>query len=186
VIVAVRQYVARPEKMRALGFCVSRRHAELMALRFSDRGPKSIALTADTKTEERERAVQALRRGDIRAIFSVDLFNEGVDIPEIDTLLFLRPTESATVFLQQLGRGLRPCRGKDCVTVLDFIGRPHDRFRFDLRFRAMTDASRAGVARQIVAGFPLLPSGGSIRLEAQAMSGGCSCPCPPSCSARPS
>src|SRR6185295_4913552 len=97
-------------------------HAELMATRLSARGLKSVALTAETRAEERESAVQALRRGDIRAIFSVDLFNEGVDIPEIDTLLFLRPTESATVFLQQLGRGLRPCPGKDCVTVLDFIG----------------------------------------------------------------
>jgi superfamily II DNA or RNA helicase len=169
VIAAVGEYVARPRKMRALGFCVSKLHAELMATRFSARGLSAVALTAETKTEDRERAVQSLRRGDLQAIFSVDLFNEGVDIPEIDTLLFLRPTESATVFLQQLGRGLRPCRGKDCVTVLDFIGRPHDRFRFDLRFRAMTDTSRAGVARQIEAGFPLLPSGCSIRLEAEAM-----------------
>ncbi len=169
VITAVREYVVRPERMRALGFCVSVRHAELMAMRFSDRGLKSVALTADTSSQDRERAVQELRRGELCAIFSVDLFNEGVDIPEIDTLLFLRPTESATVFLQQLGRGLRPCDGKDCVTVLDFIGAPHERFRFDLRYRALTDTSRTGVARQIKAGFPLLPSGCSILLEPEAM-----------------
>jgi hypothetical protein len=93
------------------------------------------------------------------------LFNEGVDLPEVDTLLFLRPTESALVFLQQLGRGLRLADGKDCVTVLDFIGEANRRFRFDLRYRAVTGTTRTEVVKQIAQGFPFLPAGCSMQLD---------------------
>ena len=75
-----------------------------------------------------------LRNREINIIFAVDLFNEGVDIPEVDTVLFLRPTESATVFLQQLGRGLRLTRGKTVLTALDFVEHQRREFRFDQRF----------------------------------------------------
>ena len=98
-------------------------------------------------------------------LFAVDLFNEGVDIPEVDTLLFLRPTESALVFLQQLGRGLRRHDSKDGVTVMGFIGQQHRRFRFDLRYRAVTGASRSEVAKQVHDGFPFLPPGSSMQLD---------------------
>jgi len=114
-----------PRQMRALGFCVSVAHAEYMARRFTEAGLPSIAVSADTPTEDRESALRQLRAGQVRALFAVDLFNEGVDLPEVDTILFLRPTESALVFLQQLGRGLRRHERKDCVTVLDFIGQAH-------------------------------------------------------------
>ena len=81
----------------------------------------------------------------------MDLFNEGLDIPAIDTVLLLRPTESAVVFLQQLGRGLRlsPDTGKSCLTVLDFIGQQHRRFRFDLRYRALLGCSRRQLEDQL-------------------------------------
>ena len=95
----------------------------------------------------------------------MDLFNEGVDLPEVDTLLFLRPTESALVFLQQLGRGLRRNEEKDCVTVLDFIGQSHRQFRFDLRYRAVTGTTRTEVEKQIQSGFPFLPAGCSMQLD---------------------
>jgi hypothetical protein len=98
-------------------------------------------------------------------LLCVDLFNEGVDVPVVDTVLFLRPTESALVFLQQLGRGLRPADGKDCVTVLDFIGDASRRFRFDLRFRALLGGHRSDVMQQIEEGFPRLPSGCVIQLD---------------------
>ena len=101
----------------------------------------------------------------MRALFAVDLFNEGVDLPEVDTLLFLRPTESALVFLQQLGRGLRRHERKDCVTVLDFIGQSHRQFRFDLRYRAVTGTTRTEVEKQIQLGFPFLPAGCSMQLD---------------------
>src|SRR3712207_175258 len=105
------------QTMRALGFCVSVAHAHFMARYFNEHGLAAVALDASTPTDERRAALVALHRGDLRAVFAVDLLNEGVDVPAIDTVLFLRPTESATVFLQQLGRGLRRVDGKPCLTV---------------------------------------------------------------------
>jgi hypothetical protein len=151
--------------MRALGFCVSIAHAEFMARRFTEAGLPSIAVSAGTDLDERSDALKKLRTGQVRALFAVDLFNEGVDLPEVDTLLLLRPTESALVFLQQLGRGLRRYEGKDCVTVLDFIGQAHRQFRFDLRYRAVTGATRTEVEKQIEQGFPFLPAGCSMQLD---------------------
>lgn len=165
VLQQVRDKHRDPRQMRALGFCVSVAHAEYMARRFTEHGLPSIAVSADTPTEDRESALTQLRAGQVRALFAVDLFNEGVDLPEVDTILFLRPTESALVFLQQLGRGLRRHERKDCVTVLDFIGQAHQKFRFDLRYRAITGATRAEVEKQIERGFPFLPAGCSMQLD---------------------
>lgn len=151
--------------IRALGFCVSVEHAVYMAKFFTDHGIPSVALHGKTSTTEREDAGRRLIDRDISCIFTVDLFNEGVDIPEVDTVLFLRPTESATVFLQQLGRGLRRCEGKSVLTVLDFVGQQNAQFRFDLKLRALTGSSRRELERQIEAGFPYLPSGCSISLD---------------------
>jgi superfamily II DNA or RNA helicase/HKD family nuclease len=154
-----------PLTMRALGFCVSIPHAEFMARKFSTAGLPSAALSADTDSTRRTQALADLRAGRLRALFAVDLLNEGVDLPEVDTILFLRPTESALLFLQQLGRGLRISEGKDCVTVLDFIGEANRQFRFDLRYRAVTGATRAEVTKQIEQGFPFLPAGCSMQLD---------------------
>lgn len=151
--------------MRALGFCVSIAHAEFMARRFTDAGLPSQAVSAKTDSETRRNALADLQKGHLRALFAVDLFNEGVDLPSVDTLLFLRPTESALVFMQQLGRGLRRFEGKDCVTVLDFIGQSPRKFRFDLRYRAVTGASRSEVGKQIEQGFPFLPDGSTMQLD---------------------
>ena len=93
--------------MRTLGFCAGIHHARFMADQFTKAGFAAVALDGDTDSQTRRDAVTRLRSGELRAIFTVDIFNEGVDIPEVDTLLLLRPTESATIFLQQLGRGLR-------------------------------------------------------------------------------
>src|SRR3954451_14833902 len=151
--------------MRALGFCVSIDHAEFMARRFTEAGIPSLAVTSRSDADTRQRALRSLRERDVNCLFAVDLFNEGVDVPEIDTVLFLRPTESATVFLQQLGRGLRRTSQKDCLTVLDFIGNANRNFRFDLRYRAITGATRAEVVKQVENGFPLLPAGCAIQLD---------------------
>ena len=104
--------------------------------------------------------------GDLR--FTVDLFNEGVDCPTVDTVLFLRPTESATVFLQQLGRGLRLAEDKECLTVLDFIGDANRSFRFDKRYRALLGGTRAGIRRAVERGFPHLPAGCEMKLDREA------------------
>ncbi|HEY6101170.1 MAG TPA: DEAD/DEAH box helicase family protein, partial [Anaeromyxobacter sp.] len=168
VVQEVRRRVADPARMRALGFCVSVEHARYMAARFEEAGLASAAVTGETPGEEREAAIQRLEAGKLQALFTVDLFNEGVDIPRVDTALFLRPTESATVFLQQLGRGLRLHREKPCLTVLDFIGNARKEFRFDRRFRALLGGTTRQVERQIEAGFPYLPPGCAMQLDAQA------------------
>ncbi len=165
VLEALRRRIANPLRMRALGFCVGVQHAEFMARRFTEHGIPAIAVTGSTPTDERRAALRRLRQRDVNVVFTVDLFNEGVDVPEVDTVLFLRPTESATLFLQQLGRGLRLSDDKDCLTVLDFIGQANRRFRFDLRFRAVTGGTRRQLEDHIREGFPLLPSGCSIELD---------------------
>lgn len=152
-------------KMRALGFCVSIAHADFMARHFVERGIPAKAVSANTSRDERTTALRELESGVVKIVFAVDLFNEGVDLPNVDTVLFLRPTESATVFLQQLGRGLRRAEGKECLTVLDFIGNAHRRFRFDVRYRALVGGTRQNIKDQIKQGFPRLPAGCSIRLD---------------------
>lgn len=110
---------------RALGFCCSREHAREMAKEFVQRGIAAAAVFSNAQgeyTEDRSVAIEKLKNGDLRVIFAVDMFNEGVDVPEVDMVMFLRPTESPIVFLQQLGRGLRRSKGKKYLNVLDFIG----------------------------------------------------------------
>lgn len=166
IIQAVGRYVPAPESMRALGFCVGIEHARFMAKQFVARGIAADVVVGTDESHERAASLAALRDGRIRVLFCVDVFNEGVDLPEVDTLLFLRPTESATLFLQQLGRGLRRYPGKLSTTVLDFIGNAHRNFRFDRKFRALL-ADSVGVAEQIEHDFPWLPPGCAIVLEPQ-------------------
>jgi hypothetical protein len=104
----------------------------------------------------------------VRFLFVVDIYNEGVDIPEVNTVLFLRPTESLTIFLQQLGRGLRLSEGKDCLTVLDFIGQANKRYRFEEKFRALLSNTTRGVAKELKDGFVSAPKGCYIQLEKKA------------------
>ena len=119
------KYYCKYGSKKALGFCCSRAHAEEMAKEFCERGIPSVAVYSNAKgtySEERGKAIEKLKSGEIRVIFSVDMFNEGVDITSVDMVMFLRPTESPIVFLQQLGRGLRRSKGKEYLNVLDFIG----------------------------------------------------------------
>jgi superfamily II DNA or RNA helicase len=165
ILDAVGEWVLDPGRMRALGFCVGIGHAHFMAEQFNAAGLASVALDGSTGLDERRTAVEQLRRGELRAIFTVDIFNEGIDIPEVDTILLLRPTESATIFLQQLGRGLRWADGKTVLTVLDFIGQAHAEYRFEVKFRALLGGTRRQVERAIEGGFPLMPPGCAIRLD---------------------
>ncbi len=119
------KYYCKYGSKKALGFCCSRAHAEEMAKEFCERGIPSVAVYSNANgiySEERGKAIEKLKSGEIRVIFSVDMFNEGVDITSVDMVMFLRPTESPIVFLQQLGRGLRRSKGKEYLNVLDFIG----------------------------------------------------------------
>ena len=119
------KYYKKYGSRRALGFCCSRAHAEEMAAEFNRREIPSVAVYSNSDgiySENRNTAIEKLQSGEIKEIFSVDMFNEGVDIPSVDMVMFLRPTESPIVFLQQLGRGLRQYSGKEYLNVLDFIG----------------------------------------------------------------
>jgi superfamily II DNA or RNA helicase len=157
--------VSSTDAVKALGFCVSVAHARYMARVFNEAGIPSKAVWADTPDDERAQALRDLAAGRTRVVFSVDLFNEGVDVPTVNSLLMLRPTESPLLFLQQLGRGLRKAQGKSLCTVLDFVGQHRKEFRYDRRFQALLGGSRASVARQVAEGFPFLPSGCSMQLD---------------------
>lgn len=153
---------------RCLCFCVSQEHAEFMSRVFNENGIPAAALTSRSSAEERRKLPRRLISRELNIICAVDIFNEGVDIPEIDTVLFLRPTESLTVFLQQLGRGLRLHDEKECLTVLDFVGNAHRNFNWEGRFRALLGTTGLSVSDEVRQGFPHLPAGCHIQLERQA------------------
>ncbi len=168
VIESLLKYVTDIDDVKGLGFCVSVEHAKFMANIFNERGIPSMFLTGDSPDEERKDAKNKLVSGQVRFIFVVDIYNEGVDIPEVNTVLFLRPTESLTVFLQQLGRGLRLSEGKECLTVLDFIGQANKKYNFEDKFAALLTNTTRGVTREIRDGFISLPKGCYIQLERKA------------------
>lgn len=168
ILKSLKDYVTSIEEVKGLGFCVSIDHAKYMAEAFNKANIPSIALYAGVSDEERETAKHRLVNGEINFIFVVDLYNEGVDIPEINTVLFLRPTESLTVFLQQLGRGLRLSEGKECLTVLDFVGQAHANYNFEEKFRALIGKTKHSIAHYVENGFLNVPKGCFIALEKQA------------------
>ena len=157
-----------PGAMRVLGFCVSIDHARFMAKHFNQHGVPAVAVWGDSPPTDRIAALHDLAAGKIRVVFSVDLFNEGVDVPAVDTVLLLRPTESPTLFLQQLGRGLRRSKGKTFCTVLDFVGIHRREFRFDRRYRALLGGTRRDIEQAVQQGFPFLPAGCHMQLDEKA------------------
>ncbi len=155
-------------KVRALCFCVDKNHAKFMNAKFTLAGLKTDVLTSDDDDRHRNIVKKRLQAGTINYLFVVDLFNEGVDIPEIDTILFLRPTESATVFLQQFGRGLRLHKDKDHLTVLDFVGHSRAEFSYKERFEALIGRHSQNIKDEIEGGFANAPFGCKIILEDKA------------------
>lgn len=162
------KYVTDIDDVKGLGFCVSVDHAIYMADFFNKNNIPSVALHGNSDKEIRSRAKNNLQQGEIKFIFVVDLYNEGVDIPEVNTILFLRPTESLTVFLQQLGRGLRLAENKECLTVLDFVGQAHKSYNFEEKFRGLIGRAKHSVEYYVDKGFSNLPRGSFIQLEKQA------------------
>ncbi|MBO9610356.1 MAG: DUF3427 domain-containing protein [Paenibacillaceae bacterium] len=168
ILNSMKKYVTDLEQVKGLGFCVGVDHAIYMAKVFNEAGIPAIALHGQSNDEERREAKVRLTNGEIKLVFVVDLYNEGVDIPAVNTILFLRPTESLTVFLQQLGRGLRLAEGKECLTVLDFIGQAHQEYNFQEKFRALIGHGKHSVQHYVEQGFSSLPRGSFIQLEKQA------------------
>ena len=168
VVSSLLKYVTDVDQVKGLGFCVTVEHAEFMCRYFNDHNTPSMFLTGKSPEEERKAAKQRLVAGEVRFIFVVDIYNEGVDIPEVNTVLFLRPTESLTVFLQQLGRGLRLAEDKECLTVLDFIGQANRKYNFEDKFAALLSHTTRSVTREIKDGFVSVPKGCYIQLEKKA------------------
>lgn len=167
VINRLQYYLPDERKCHALGFCATKKHAQYMAEEFLRIGLKAAYLTSDND-EERLALNRKLANGEINYLFVVDIFNEGVDIPEVDTVLFLRPTESLTIFLQQLGRGLRLYPGKQQLTVFDFVAQLNQKYDFASRFRSLLTRTDKSVEDQVKNGFTLLPHGCTIHMEEKA------------------
>lgn len=164
---AINRYLTDPYDCKAVCFCCSIAHAEWMAVMFNSNGYKAASVTSKNSSEIDDYSEQ-LAQGKINYLCVADILNEGIDIPEIDTVLFLRPTESLTIFLQQLGRGLRLADGKTELTVLDFVAQASKKYNYESRFRALIGPSNTTVKQQVANGFTLLPRGCSINMELQA------------------
>ncbi len=165
IVASIRRYQPNLTHVRAVGFCATVAHARYMAAAFNQLDLVSAVIVGDTPSSERQHLVRDFRNGQIPFLFTVDVFSEGVDVPEINLVMFLRPTESLTVFLQQLGRGLRHSPKKDSLTVLDFIGQNHHRYRIDRKFAALLTRNRKRMDWEIESDFPHLPPGCSLQLE---------------------
>ena len=167
IVDRLKYYLPDERKCRALGFCATKEHARFMSESFNQYGLKADYLTAD-RNEVRDELNKKLAKAEINYLFVVDIFNEGIDIPSVDTVLFLRPTESLTIFLQQLGRGLRLYPGKQLLTVFDFVAQLNQKYDFTSRFRSLMVRKDKSVVEQVKNGFTLLPHGCTIHMEEKA------------------
>ena len=165
ILQALKNYQPDLSETKGVGFCAGVKHAEYMAESFRTAGIPSEVLLGNTPSDARQKRLRDFREGSIVFLFTVDVLSEGVDIPDINLVMFLRPTESLTVFLQQLGRGLRHAPGKDCLTVLDFVGQTHRRYRLDRKFSALLTDGRMRLDKEVEQDFPSLPAGCNIQLE---------------------
>lgn len=164
IITNLNKYLNDLNDVRAICFCVSQEHAQFMAEKFVLAELKADYLVSSNNERRTELRLKFAKK-EINYLFVVDIFNEGVDIPEIDTILFLRPTESLTIFLQQLGRGLRLSDNKECLTVLDFVGNARSEYDFEGKFRALVGKTNTPIQKEIEDEFPHLPLGCTIILE---------------------
>ena len=167
VLSSLKKYVADLTKVRALCFCVSQEHADFMKWKFKMCGLKAEMLTSENSSN-RNKYYKMLKNMEINYLFVVDMFNEGVDIPEIDTVLFLRPTESLTVFIQQFGRGLRKAEGKTHVKIFDYVGNCRADFNYTDRMRTILGRTSMSVGEEIERDCPHLPIGCKVLLEPKA------------------
>jgi len=165
ILAALTRYEPELASVKGIGFCVTIKHALFMAEQFAQQGIPSAAIVSGVENGRCTDLLDALKAGRLTFLFTVDKLSEGVDLPEINTVLFLRPTESLTVFLQQLGRGLRHAPGKDCLTVIDFVGQAHRRYRIDTKLKALLPRHRFSIDREVAQDFPHMPAGCSIQLD---------------------
>ncbi len=165
ILDALKRYEPEWDLIKGVGFCVSINHAKFMAEMFTHRGLASAAFVSGINGDDCAALLKDLKFGRLKFLFTVDKFSEGIDLPAINVVLFLRPTESLTVFLQQLGRGLRFAPGKDCLTVLDFVGQAHRKYRIDTKLKALLPKHRFSIDREVEMDFPHLPAGCAIQFD---------------------
>ncbi len=163
-----RRLCDQPQKSRALVFCVTVAHARFMTEQFNRAGFPAACVVGSSSEEERRSAPLRLARGELCALVTVDLYNEGIDLPDVDTLLLLRPTQSPVLFQQQIGRGLRLAPGKESCLILDFVGQHRTEFRFDRLLSSLTGLSKRELLDGVEHGFGLLPTGCHLQLQRQA------------------
>lgn len=156
-----------PRRSKAIVFCVSVEHAQFMTRKLNDAGLPALCVTGDTPRADQIRAPKKLASGEVCALVTVDLYNEGVDIPDVDTLILLRPTQSSVLFQQQIGRGLRLSPGKSSCLVLDFVGLQRVDFRFDKLLSVITGLTRTELIDAVEHGFGSLPPGCHVQLQQQ-------------------
>lgn len=160
-----RRLTGNPKRSKAIVFCVTVAHADFMTRKFNQAGLPALCIVGSTNTDVRQLAPERLARGEICALVTCDLYNEGVDLPSVDTLLLLRPTQSPVLFQQQIGRGLRLHEGKQSCLILDFVGRYRADFRFDRLISAISGLSRSHMIEAVDKGFSSLPAGCHIQLQ---------------------
>jgi superfamily II DNA or RNA helicase/HKD family nuclease len=165
VLSTLNRYEPNLERVKGIGFCVTINHALFMAKMFCERGIRSAAFVSGVDGAGCVAMLEDLKSGRLLFLFTVDKLSEGVDLPDVNTILFLRPTQSLTVFLQQLGRGLRHAPEKECLTVLDFVGQVHRRYRMDIKLKALLPRHRYAIDREVEHNFPHLPAGCSIQFD---------------------
>ena len=154
---------------RGLIFCSRKKEAIELSESFNIKGFKTVALTGDTSEEDRAKSIELLETDDLRKkldyIFTVDIFNEGIDIPKINQIIMLRPTESAIIFIQQLGRGLRKIDGKSYLTVIDFIGNYENNYLIPIALYGDTSFNKDSLRKLITEGSRMIPGASTINFD---------------------
>lgn len=169
VIEQVKYYGYSGNRVKGLVFCSSKKEAAVFSEKFNDRGFKTIALTGKDKQEKREEAIEKLANDEsedrLDYIFTVDIFNEGVDIPDVNQIIMLRPTKSPIVFVQQLGRGLRKAEEKEYVVILDFIGNYENNFMIPIALSGDRSYNKDNIRRYVMEGCRVIPGASTIHFD---------------------
>jgi superfamily II DNA or RNA helicase len=157
------------DRRKALVFCSRKKEAKMLSEKFTERGYPSVFLSGDDPQERRLDAIDRLTNDEnenkIEFIFTVDIFNEGVDIPEINQVLLVRPTESPIIFIQQLGRGLRKFKSKEFVVILDFIGNYRNNFMIPIALSGDRSYDKDNIRKYLMEGNKIIPGASSINFD---------------------
>ena len=169
IISNIREYGCDNNEPRGLIFCSRVQEAETLSFEFNNRGFKTVSLSGSNSNEEREDAIRRLESNDpelkIDYIFTVDVFNEGIDIPKINQIIMLRPTQSAIIFVQQLGRGLRKEDSKDYLTVIDFIGNYTNNYMIPVALYGDNTLSKDNLRKLVSSGSSLIPGASTVNFD---------------------